>query len=110
MEKKGIIVFQITEEEIERIGERIAKDLWEKMHAPTEDEAKHYTRQECCQILRCSLPTFHALANRGLIPIRKVGRKTLIPAAEFDKIVASGELARYKHHPMKKDGGHNYGD
>lgn len=97
----GTIVFQITEEEIEKMGEKIAKELWEKMNTPTEEAAKHYTRQECCQILRCSLPTFHALVNKGLIPIRKVGRKTLVPATEFDNIVASGQLARYKHHPMK---------
>lgn len=108
-EKRGIIVFQITEEEIEKIGERIAMNLWEKMTEPATDDARHYTRQECCAILRCSLPTFHALANKGLIPIRKIGRKTLIPATEFDKIVASGELAKYKHHPIKKEGGLAYG-
>ena len=98
------IIYQITQEELERIGEQIANNLWAKMSAPIEDSGKHYTRQECCRILRCSLPTFHALANKGLIPIRKVGRKTLIPASEFDKIVASGELAKYKHHTMKKEG------
>lgn len=65
----GTIVFQITEEEIEKMGEKIAQELWEKMNAPTVEAAKHYTRQECCQILRCSLPTFHALVNKGLIPI-----------------------------------------
>lgn len=99
------VIYQITQEELELIGERIANNLWAKMTAPTEDAGKHYTRKECCQILRCSMPTFHALANKGLIPIRKVGRKTLIPAAEFDKLVASGELAKHKHHPIKKEGG-----
>lgn len=108
-EKRGIIVFQITEEEIEKIGERIAKDLWERMTAPAIDPIRHYTRQECCAILRCSLPTFHGLVNRGLIRITKVGRKTLVDAAEFDKLVASGELAKYKHHSMKKEGGVSYG-
>ena len=108
-EKRGIIVFQITEEEIEKIGERIAKDLWEKMTVPAKDAVRHYTRQECCAILRCSLPTFHSIVNRGLIQVTKVGRKTLVDAEEFDKLVASGELARYKHHPMQKDGGLTYG-
>lgn len=104
------IIYQITQEELEKIGEQIANNLWAKMSAPTEDAGKHYTRQECCQILRCSMPTFHALANKGLIPIRKVGRKTLIPAAEFDSIVASGMLAKFKRHPAaKKEGGVSYG-
>ena len=31
----GTIVFQITEEEIEKMGEKIAKELWEKMNTPT---------------------------------------------------------------------------
>ena len=107
------ILYQLSQEELESygkaIGETIAQRLWDNMHASSMDAVKHYTRQECCQILRCSLPTFHALANKGLIPIRKVGRKTLIPATEFDTIVASGELAKYKHHPMKKEGGLTYG-
>ena len=103
------IIYQITEEELERIGERIAKDLWDKMSSPSEASTKHYTRKECCEILRCTYPTFHNLVNRGVIPITKLGRKTLIPTAEFDKIVASGELTRYKHHPLKSDGGHTNG-
>ena len=109
--QRGNILYQLTQEELESygkaLGETIVQVLWAKMQAPS--EAKHYTRLECCQILRCSMPTFHALANKGLIPIRKVGRKTLIPAAEFDKLVASGELAKFKHHPMKKEGGLAYG-
>ena len=100
--QRGNILYQLTQEELETYGKAVAQELWEKMNTPTTEAAKHYTRQECCQILRCSLPTFHALVNKGLIPVLKVGRKTLVPATEFDKIVASGQLARYNHHPMRK--------
>ena len=109
----GSILYQLSQEQLEFYGMTVAKtiaqEIWEKVQAPSVDAARHYTRAECCKILRCSLPTFHALANKGLIPVTKVGRKTLIPAAEFDSIVASGQLARYKHHPMKKEGGAAYG-
>ena len=67
----------------------------------TERIERYYTRKECCEILRCSLPTFHALVNKGLIPVTKVGRKTFVPADEFGRIVESGELRKFKHHPKK---------
>ena len=110
MPEYGDILYQISEKNLVAIGEHIFRNLWDRMYAHVEEPPKFYTRQECCSILRCSLPTFHSLVNKGLIPISKVGRKTLIPANEFDRIVASGELARYKHHPMKKEGGIAYGN
>lgn len=106
----GTILYQLTQEDLLAFGERIFQNLWEKVSTKTDNQEKYYTRQECCEILRCSLPTFHALVNKGLIPVTKVGRKTLVSADDFDGIVASGELRKFKHHPtIKKEGGRSYG-
>lgn len=106
----GTILYQLTQEDLLAFGERIFRNLWEQVSTKTEKLGRYYTRQECCEILRCSLPTFHALVNKGLIPVTKVGRKTLISADDFDGIVASGELRKFKHHPtVKEKGGRNYG-
>lgn len=94
----GTILYQMTERDLLAFGERIFRNLWEQVTMKTEKVERYYTRQECCEILRCSLPTFHALVNKSLIPVTKVGRKTLVNAAEFDKALAAGNLARYKHH------------
>ena len=96
----GIVLYQLTQEDLLAFGERIFRNLWEQVS----------TRKECCEILRCSMPTFHSLVNKGLIPVTKVGRKTLVSTDDFDSIVASGELRKFKHHPtVKKEGGRNYG-
>lgn len=108
--ENGKILLQISQEDLLTFGEYILKNCWEKLSAQPDNQERYYLRRECCQILHCSLPTFHALVNKGLIPIIKVGRKTLVPAKEFDSIVASGELRKFKHHPtVKEKGGRNYG-
>ena len=98
----GTVLYQLTQEDLLAFGERIFQSLWEQVSTKAEKNERYYTRQECCEILRCSKPTFHSLVNKGLIPVTKVGRKTLVSADVFDRIVASGELRKYKHHPIVK--------
>lgn len=106
----GTILYQLTREDLLAFGEGIFRNLWEQVSTKTEKIERYYTRTEVCTILRCSLPSFHSYVNRGLIPVLKVGRKTLVPANEFDRIVGSGELRKFKHHPtVKEEGGRNYG-
>ena len=106
----GIVLYQLTQEDLLAFGERIFRNLWEQVSTKTERIERYYTRKECCEILRCSMPTCRSLVNKGLIPVTKVGRKTLVSTDDFDSIVASGELRKFKHHPtVKKEGGRNYG-
>lgn len=106
----GTILYQLTQEDLLAFGEKIFLNLWEQVSTKTEISERFYTRKECCEILRCSMPTFHALVNKGLIPVTKVGRKTLVSADTFDGIVESGELRKFKHHPtLKEEGGRGYG-
>lgn len=92
------IIYQVKREDLIEFGKTIAVGLWSSMTESVQKKAeKYYTRQECATILRCSLVTFHAMVNREMIPTVKVGRKTLVPAEDFDRLVASGELAKYKH-------------
>lgn len=93
----GNIIYQLSHEDLMEFGRSIFLGLWEKISAEKEKPARHYTRDEVCSILRVSKPTFHSLANAGLIPILKVGRRTLIEADKFDALVASGQLCKYKH-------------
>ena len=73
----GIVLYQLTQEDLLAFGERIFRNLWEQVSTKT---------------------------------VTKVGRKTLVSTDDFDSIVASGELRKFKHHPtVKKEGGRNYG-
>lgn len=104
------VVYQVSEEALRGFGESIFLALWQKLSNQSDKPAKYYSRAECCSILRCSMPTFHALVNKGFVPITKVGRKTLVNADVFDSIVASGELAKYKRHSsISKNGGTDNG-
>ena len=55
------------------------------------------SRQEVCDYLHISYPTFHSLVNRGLIKTTKVGTRTLCDMNEIRRKVERGEFGRYKH-------------
>ncbi len=58
-----------------------------------------YTREQVTQeILHCSYPTFHRLANAGAFQVIKVGRNTLVLADDFDARLAAGQIAKHKRH------------
>gem|GEM_PF-6341329 len=48
--------------------------------------AKYLTRDEVCNALRISRPTFHKLVRDGVLNITKLGRKTLVDAAELERV------------------------
>ena len=55
------------------------------------------TRQDACDFLKVSLPTFHSLVNQGLIRTKKIGRKTLVDMNDLRRAVTDGRIVRYKH-------------
>lgn len=82
----------------EIIREVIAETMSEtKKVEPEQKEVRMYTREQASEKAHISLTTFHSLVNQGLIPIVKVGRRTLVNAEEFDGLLATGTICRYKH-------------
>ena len=55
------------------------------------------SRQEVCDYLHISHPTFHAFVNKGLITPVKIGRKTFCDMNEIRQLVDAGRLGKYKH-------------
>ena len=62
----------------------------------TEKTPRLYTRQEVCELLGITPPTFHRLANSGAFSVIKVGRHTRVDADELDAKVAAGIVGRYR--------------
>ncbi len=54
---------------------------------PAKVEPKFYTRVEAAQLLKISLPTLHAWANKGLITQSKIGNRVLIEDAEIQRMI-----------------------
>ena len=55
------------------------------------------TRADACDFLKISFPTFHNLANQGLIKTKKIGRKTLVDMGDLRRAVADGRIVKYQH-------------
>ena len=53
-------------------------------------QARNYTVKEACTALNISHAHFYNLVRRGQINPIKLGRKTLIPIWQVDKIVGGG--------------------
>ena len=53
------------------------------------------SRNDACNLLKCSLPTLHSYMKAGIIDYRKAGRKTLVNMSDARRKLESGELARY---------------
>jgi excisionase family DNA binding protein len=54
---------------------------------PQKEEIKYYTREEAAQLLKISLPTLHAWANKGLITKSKIGNRVLIEDTEIQRMI-----------------------
>lgn len=48
---------------------------------------KYLTRKEVTDMLRCSYSTVHRLINRGVLPCRKVGRKSLFLLSDVENVI-----------------------
>ncbi len=48
---------------------------------------KYLTRQETADYLRCSLSSLHRMVNNGILPCRKVGRKSLFLLSDVENVV-----------------------
>jgi excisionase family DNA binding protein len=53
-----------------------------------------YTRQQVCECLQISLPTFERLIRRGELPIIKVGRRVLIRRRTLEAFLRQREVPR----------------
>jgi excisionase family DNA binding protein len=53
-----------------------------------------YTRQQVCERLQISLPTFERLIRRGELPIIKVGRRVLIRRRTLEAFLRQREVPR----------------
>ena len=82
----------IVKEEVELVKADLMAQL-EKQQAPK--PLRTYTREQACQVLQCTYPTFHRLVNGGFIPITKSGRRTLVLADELDTMVKENRLHKY---------------
>ena len=84
----------IVREELKENGPQILAELAgiaEHAKAP-----RTYTRLQVCEILKCSKPTFHRMANAGAFKVIKRGRATLVLADDFDTLLKSGAISKYK--------------
>ena len=61
------------------------------------NEKRYYTREEACQHLRVSIPTFYRLVKKGKIQILKLEGKTLVDADELDEAIETHQVHRYQH-------------
>ena len=83
---------QIVREEIEQVKGEISTPAAPK-------PPRTYTREQVAkEILHCSYPTFHRLANAGAFQVIKVGSNTLVLADDFDARLAAGQIAKYKRY------------
>lgn len=48
---------------------------------------KYLTRQETADYLRCSFSSLHRMVNNGILPCRKVGRKSLFLLSDVENVV-----------------------
>lgn len=101
MDDNGKIIYQVTAEDLEELARRIARKVLAEQRKEQEAEPdpeqppRFYTRQQCADMLKCSLPTIHKLANEGEIKVTKLGRATRIFADDFDERFKSGRLKKY---------------
>ena len=102
-ENNGTIIYQLTEQQLDGVVERAVRRAIAKIKKEQEAEAepnpeqppRFYTRQQCADMLKCSLPTIHKLINTGEIRATKVNRSTRIFADHFDQRFRAGQLAKY---------------
>lgn len=82
---------------IAQAAEEAAEKVYDRMISCPPVEGVLGTRQEVCDFLKISKPTFHSLANKGAFRITKIGRRTLVDMSDLRAKVESGEISRYKH-------------
>lgn len=82
------------------IATMVVKQMAETSETIRREEEKkkprYYTRDEVCEMLRISKPTYHAMAGKGAFGITHAGRKVLIDADRFDRDLADGKLGKYR--------------
>lgn len=61
------------------------------------EDSEYLTRNQVCQMLHISKPTFHCWVNTGLLETHKVGSRTLVKKADLQRKIEAGEIVRYKH-------------
>jgi excisionase family DNA binding protein len=79
--------FQFTPEDLQTLRGLIREELREELASMKKEEPKFYTREEAAQLLKISLPTLHAWANKGLITKSKIGNRVLIEDAEIQRMI-----------------------
>lgn len=91
----------MTEAQIESLAAQIAEKVTASNKAAAQvlpvspDAAIWISRADAAKRIGVSLPTLHGLIRRGAVDAKKVGRRTLINAADLMSKLASGELAKY---------------
>ena len=80
---------------VEAVKEAVPKEL-------TRKEKRYYTRQEVCDMLHITPPTFYSYVSLGLIKKVKIEGRTLVDADEFDEAFKEEELVRYKHSKKRR--------
>lgn len=50
-------------------------------------ELKVYSVADACRVLTISKPTLYSLINSGKLPVIRLGRRTLVPAAGIKKLI-----------------------
>ena len=69
-------------------------DAFGHPHTLLLDGKRALSRREVCATFGIGLTTFHALVKSGALNVRKVGRRTLVSAAEAERWWASCAMGR----------------
>lgn len=80
---------------VDAVKEAVPKELQKK-------DKQYYTRKQVCEMLHISVPTFYSYVDKGLLKKVKIEGKTLVEVEEFERAMATKELVRYKHAPVRK--------
>lgn len=97
-------IFKMTEAFLQAMSTTIAtmvvKQMTENSEIVKREEEKkkprYYSREEVCEMLKISKPTYHAMAGKGAFTVTYAGRKVLIDADRFDRDLADGKLGKYR--------------
>jgi excisionase family DNA binding protein len=80
----------------QKIEETIQKVLRSNQY---QSKDQYLTREECCRLLRISLPTFHRWCKSGKLKVHKAGGRILVRQAEIDAVLHEVTNLKYRSPP-----------
>lgn len=85
MDRKGIYIETIDANSLLEMFSRLERQIQEiKQHFQPKEPVEWITRYEVAELLRITLPTVHAWANKGVITSYKIGNKTRFKRSEVE--------------------------